>query len=321
MPELLLHARKLESIFELLGTKENNITYSLGWAFSRSPGFLQQFLNAALNTSKKWDLSSFEILLQEHKHEGGFTDIEFSGPDVHIIIEAKRGWNLPQLGQLKRYLPRFKPKLVHRVFITMSECTEVFAKQHLPAKVGGISVHHMNWQDLFHLSQNIRGSHAEKRLMEELRNYIHRIVNMQNQETNWVYVLALSNHEWAPGLTFIQVVEERKKYFHPMGTHGWPKEPPNYIAFRYRGRLQSIHHIEKALVINNFHPHFPEYPNRIEKTQHFLYWLGAAIRPAHEVKTGKVYANGRKWAMLDLLLTTKTIAQACERSKKRVESQ
>jgi len=141
---------------------------------------------------------------------------------------------------------------------------------------------------------------------------------MQNQETNWVYVLALSKHEWASGLSFIQVVEERKKYFHPMGTNGWPKEAPNYIAFRYNGCLQSIHHIEDFEVIKNFHPHFKEHPDRVEKDLYFLYSLGPAIKPAQEIKTGRVYANGRKWAMLDLLLTSKTIAQACERSKKRV---
>ncbi|MCG2728873.1 MAG: hypothetical protein L6276_01100, partial [Acetobacterium sp.] len=41
------------------------------------------------------------------------------------------------------------------------------------------------------------------------------------------------------GLSWIDIVEKRNKYFHPMGMNGWPKEPPNYIAFRYYGKLQS----------------------------------------------------------------------------------
>lgn len=90
------------------------------------------------------------------------------------------------------------------------------------------------------LSQFRGGTHAEKRLMQEFRNYIATIVNMQPQESNWVYVLALSNFEWAPGLNFIQTVERRKRYFHPYGVRGWPKEPPNYIGFRYNGQLQAF---------------------------------------------------------------------------------
>src|ERR1039458_588577 len=124
--------------------------------------------------------------------------------------------------------------------------------------------------------------------MQDFRNYLTTIVNMQPQESNWVYVVSLSNYEWARGLTFIQVVEERKRYFHPYGRYGWPSEPPNYIGFRYGGVLQSIHHIENAQVIKNFHPSFPEYHNK-EKEPYFLYKLGPAIRPSHEVKTGKIY--------------------------------
>lgn len=36
----------------------------------------------------------------------------------------------------------------------------------------------------------------------------------------------------------------------------------------------------------------------------FVYKLGSAIKPMHFVKTGKLYATGRVWAMLDTLLTS-----------------
>jgi len=44
MAELYLHQRQVQSVFNLLGEKENDITFSLGWALSRSPRFLCRFL-------------------------------------------------------------------------------------------------------------------------------------------------------------------------------------------------------------------------------------------------------------------------------------
>jgi uncharacterized membrane protein len=83
--------------------------------------------------------------------------------------------------------------------------------------------------------------------------------------------------------------------------------------------LQSIHHVESAEVIKNFHPHFPERPDKEEKEPHFLDRLGPPSRPAHEVKNGKVRRNARRWAMFDLLLTSKTISDACEATKARLK--
>ena len=51
----------------------------------------------------------------------------------------------------------------------------------------------------------------------------------------------------------------------------------------------------------------------------FVYKLRPAIVPTKVVKTGNIYASGRKWAMLDTLLTADTIAEACNISKARME--
>ncbi len=320
MPELLLHNRRVESVFSLLGQRENDITFSMGWALSRSPLLLQSFLQKALRTTHCCDPSGLVVALQEFQKGSGITDIEIRDAGLHVIIEAKRGWILPSQEQLRRYVPRFRQtKAENPLIVTASECSQDYAREYLPAAVERIPIRHISWAEMSALSQFSGGSHAEKRLMQEFRNYIATIVNMQPQESNWVYVLVLNNFEWAPGLTFIQVVEKRKRYFHPYGVRGWPKEPPNYLGFRYNGRLQSIHHVESAEVIRNFHPHFPECPDKEEKEPLFLYRLGPAIRPAHEVKNGKVQRNARRWAMLDLLLTSKTISDACEASKVRLK--
>jgi hypothetical protein len=320
MPHLTLHGRRIDSVFSLLGEKENHITYSLGWALTRSPGFLRQFLGRAVG---EWsgDDSGLSVLLQDSSPGSGITDIEIRSKDLHVIIEAKRGWELPSLAQLSRYAPRFGKVAATKIqrIVTMSECSQEYADHYLASSVAGIPLRHVSWRDLSHLTELTSGSHAEKRLMAELRNYMATIVSMQRQESNWVYVVSLNSSEWAPGLTFIQVVVDRHRYFHRYGRDGWPNEPPNYLGFRFDGKLQGIHHVEDAEVVRNFHPHFPERPDRDEDPC-LLYRLGPRIAPAREVKTGAIYPSGRKWAMLDLLLTSSSIAEACAESNRRVKS-
>lgn len=318
MPSLLLHNRPVESVFSLLGERENAITFSMGWVLSQSPAVLKRFLQLA---GVEWDgdFSQLVVVLQEFQHTSGITDVEIRGDGLHVIVEAKRGWSLPTEQQLRKYVPRFlKTTAKKRLIVTMSECSQDYAQHYQSAQVSGIPVQHMSWSEMSCVCQTSGGSHAEKRLMLEFRNYLATIVNMQPQESNWVYVVSLGKGEWEGSLTFIEVVEDRKRYFHPYGRGGWPKEPPNYIGFRYDGVLQSVHHIESAEVIRNFHPHFPECRDR-EGEPHFLYRLGPAITPAREVRSGTGLWNQRVWAMLDLLLTSKTISKARDASKKRMK--
>jgi hypothetical protein len=317
MPELLLRGRKVESVFNLLGQNENDITFSIGWALSQSPSFLQTVLQTAFGERKSYPLGKVAISLQEFAVKGGITDVEIRDPNLHVIIEAKRGWELPSKNQLTKYVPRFDAmNAKKRLMVTMSECSDDYARQFLVRSVGGVQVRHIGWAKINALTNLSKASHAEKRLMHELRSYLATIVNMQKEESNWAYVVSLNSWEWAPHLTFIDVVEKRRRYFHPYGSGGWPPEPPNYMAFRYHGRLQSIHHVEHAEVIRNFHPYFPEAPNKMVDP-HFLYKLGPAIRPADTVRSA-INRNARRWAMVDLLLTSKTIAQASVDSYKRV---
>ena len=320
MPELLLRDRPIKSIFNLLGQKENDITFSLGWALSKSPGLLRNFLKKAMRAKRRCDPNRLVIAMQEFQKNSGITDVEIRDESLHVIIEAKRGWNPPSEQQLKKYLPRFRQTRAEKpVIVTMSECSENYAREYGVSKVDGIPVRHISWGDMNSLSHIQGGTHAEKRLVQELRNYLATIVNMQQQESNWVYVVSLGHKEWAPGLTYIQTVEKRRRYFHPYGgVRGWPKEPPNYIGFRYDGILQSIRHIEKWEVIKNFHPHFPESPDEEEGEPYFLYRLGPAIRPSRQVETGKIFRGSKRWAMLDLLLTSGTIADASRKSYERV---
>lgn len=121
-------------------------------------------------------------------------------------------------------------------------------------------------------------------------------------------------------ISFLDVVLKKNKYFHPFGgkAKGWPVDPPNYIGFRYDGKLQSVHHIEKWQIVNGLDTVFKEVEPFSHDHKHLVYDLGPAIKPSQTIKTGKLYPSGRVWAMLDLLLTSKTISEARDKTKERL---
>jgi hypothetical protein len=325
MSELFLHKRKVNSVFHLLGEHENDITYSVAWAMSQSPAFLNAFLKHTLGMAV--DPDGVVIRLQQPERLAGITDIEIESPgQFFLIVEAKRGWNLPSLAQLKMYACR--PSFVAgdggvRKILPLSECSSVYATHCFGCtRVAGIDIQPTSWKEMAELAQKAMhgASHAEKRLLRELLTYMRGLMTMQKTDSNWVYVVSLG-----PGtpdgwnISWIDIVQVKSSYFHPVGG-AWPKEPPNYIAFRYGGKLQSIHHVEAADVFKNPHEKFPEIPSE-DWGPHFLYRLGPSFGPTREVKTGNIYPSGRVWCMLDTLFTAKTISQARDISKRREPSQ
>jgi len=90
MASLFLHGQPIDSVFELLGNQENDITYSIGWTLAKSDAFLRVFLKRFFPNPP--DIKNAKILLQEFKRDSGITDIEIQGDDFHVIVEAKRGW-------------------------------------------------------------------------------------------------------------------------------------------------------------------------------------------------------------------------------------
>lgn len=315
---LFLHRKPIESVFELLGRKENDLTYSVGWALAQSSILRESLVRAIFGIELS---ETLEVRLQERRPHSGITDIELLGKSVHLVIEAKRGWNLPTQQQLRLYAPRLrKTGCPHRALVSMSECNVKFAELHLPQQIAGCPVRHVSWQRVQQMAKARNGSHAEKRLLSELRRYLERVVKMQDQESNMVYVVSLGTDRpsWS-SIGWIEMVTEKKHYFHKVGVAGWPSSAPNYLGFRYHGRLQSIHHVEKYEIITNVTKYMPELKPGPWKP-HFLYWLGPAIRPLSEVRTGRIFRNGRVRAALDLLLTCKTISEARDLTKKRLKA-
>lgn len=324
MSEIYLHNKRVHSVFQLLGEHENDISYSVAWALAQCPSFLYSFLEKVLDL--KIDSADIGIRLQHHESGGGITDIEIElANEFYLIVEAKIGWNLPNQKQLEKYAKRpsfIKSNATIKRLVVLSECSNEYATHNLQIQnIGSIKIIPVSWRDMatFATDAQVKGSYAEKRLLRELISYLGGIITMQNIDSNWIYVVSLGSGTpkgW--NISWIDIVNKRLRYFHPIGGSGWPKDPPNYLAFRYFGKLQSIHHIEDYEVVTNIHKRISEIPDE-EWRPHFLYKLGPAFCPCNEVKTGNIYPNGRVWCMLDTLFTSDTISKARDISKKRQE--
>ena|ERR1700691_1784310 len=91
--ELTLHSHAVATVFDLLGGKEDDITYSVGWGLAQSEGFTRSVLREAYGDAEQGEITA--IRLQESESGTGRTDVEIETERLHLIVEAKRGRNLP----------------------------------------------------------------------------------------------------------------------------------------------------------------------------------------------------------------------------------
>jgi len=324
LPSFKLHGREISSIFQLMGYKENDISHSTAWVLGKCEAMLKVLVNDICG-SDNFDHKAVEICVQEYDKGSGITDIEIKdNKEFYIIIEAKRGWILPTKEQLIKYSNResFQKSICKtKIIATLSECSREYADHYLEIKhANGIPIKHISWKNIYEFAEAAysTSTNSEKKLLRELQLYLRGLMTMQNQNSNEVYVVSLgSGNPENCSLSWVDIVKQKNKYFHPMGGSGWPKEPPNYIAFRYSGKLQSIHHIEEYVVTVNANNEIAEMPDKEWDAPYFIYNLGSAIIPSKEVKTGNIYPNGRVWCHMDTLLTCDTISEARDLSKGR----
>jgi len=315
MAELSIYGKKVESIFQLLGEKEIDITNSVGYVFSNCNDFLLNFLNR-IEIEAPIDISSVEIKLQEIEKDKGITDIEIFLPnEFHIIIEAKKGWEFPTNEQLEKYAKRESFVLSNaknKKIIVFNKSTVSTELRFSISNLGEIPVKVVSWDDIRKIvskSTVKNESDIENRLLEQLAIYLDMINKKKNE--NLVYVVALNREKVEnSSLTYLDVVYEHQKYFDVI--KNFPSELPNYIAFRFDGKLQSIHHIEKSENFIDPSLHFPIPTQTWE--QRILFHLGPPFKPDHEVRTGnKIFRATRVWVNLDDLLTSQTISEALDK--------
>ena len=169
--------------------------------------------------------------------------------------------------------------------------------------------------------------------MNQLELYLQRVSTMQDKNSNKVYVVSLSKQTFPSGdgqgeTSFIDVVEKYRRYFHPI-KRDFPRQPPNYMGFRYSAHLKSIHKVEGWEIFNNFGllendqgtQLFPNQPKKDLDWNYYLYHLGPPIIPINKIRTEppgeKKFRARRVLSDIDLLLTSSTIAEAIEETKKR----
>ena len=322
MPTLLLRNRQVDSVFELIGRDENSLTFALGWCLREAPSLLAA-IAAALGLANPVEQET-SVLLQEFGGKHGFTDVEVRDPGRQFwILEAKVGFLPPGHEQLQKYADRLnvrkdegaKPVLV---VVAQSDRRDVMLQKAGPSAIDGIPVLVLSWGRLLRCCHeaHAQASNSGKRALAQLETFVRKVLLMRDQESNQVYVVSINNDHWEPiGTTFRAVVEEHGRYFHPAGS-GWPKTPPNYLAFRWHGQLQSVHHVESYKVVESMYGEFPN-ASKEQLDPYFLYTLGPAIKSAKTVRTGNIYRAGRVWAALDLLLTCETISDARDQSAAR----
>jgi hypothetical protein len=324
MARLLLHGRDVPTIFNVVrgfGLLENDMTRALGWALAHCDFFRGEFIRT-LGKADNGNSEEVVVSLQSQKSDAGITDIELElDGQFHVIVEAKRGWELPSRQQLEMYALRLAPGAFPcKSLVALTDATPEYSAVHLDCRtLNGIPVISRSWGELLRLAEKSRssGNHAERYIMGELVNYLRDLATLQDIHSNLVWVAPLKDETpkgWR--VSWIDVVREKLRYFHPVGYRNFPKVPPNYFAFRYRGKLQSIHHVEGYELIPDAHTAIPEIPKG-EIIDHIVYRLGSPFGPEQEVKLGNMWGTAHCQCMIDALFTCKTLEEAVNLTKSR----
>ena len=308
-----------------MGKDENSATYALGWALERSPRFAELLVEAI--AGRAIDVTNLRIALQKSGEDRGFTDVELHCDKVlHAIVEAKQGFVLPSKTQLARYRPRLLEAGFDAVVLVSVSATPLpIARLKLPKEVDSVPVMHLSWGAIRGIAKRARSEVSgleEKLWLRELIDHLEDYAAMNRTRDNMVYVVSLGSDAMREGSdrTWIDVVEQNQSYFHQVG-NSWPMQPPNYIAFRYRGRLQSVHRIEGFNIVNDVSTVDPTWCST--HVDHFVYKLGPAMRPPKPLLAGgrndSIKRAVRVWCAIDTLLSGQfeRLDQAHEETKRR----
>ena len=88
-------AGPIETMFDLLGHDENDMTASLGSGLAHNAAMLNRFVQRVAPGVSLTEPPAIE--LQKHdRADGGFTGIELLAPELHVIVEAKVGCSSPR---------------------------------------------------------------------------------------------------------------------------------------------------------------------------------------------------------------------------------
>lgn len=306
------HGRDVESVFDLLGNDENALTAALGFVLARSPELLGRVARLLLPGVDPGDLA----VRMETRDELGRTDLELQAGARLAVIEAKRGWLLPEDSQLAAYAPRVVTA-GEGVLVTLSDASRDWAAHALPAEVDGVPVRHLPWRDVrVELEAARAACRGEQRhWLDELHAYLGRAIKVREPGDSWTYCVAINRDR--PGddgdVTYRDFVD-RGWYFHPFGTGGWPKEAPNFVAFRWDNQVQRVHRVVESEVVPALPARWPDIAVTADTDRPYaVYRLGPAL-PGPPIPSGINYRANRLWVLLDQLLVGPTLQDALRNS-------
>jgi hypothetical protein len=307
---LTRHGREVSSVFDLLGRDENDLTAAFGFALACSPGLLRRIVQrVAPGTDEEGT-----VLRLESRDSGGRTDLEISTGDHLIVVEAKRGWLVPGETQLAKYAPRIGAH-GSGVLVSLSAASPAWALQTLPETVQGVPVAHLSWEQVLLDLTDARGATRgqERAWLAEFSDYLRKAIRMRDPADSWTYCVVVNNERPGGGgpCTFREFVTTEGCYFHPYGWgKGWPRTPPNFLAFRWDGKVQRVCRVTRAEVIQDLQSRWPGIPQTTETIRpHALYHLGSPL-PGTPIPSGTTYRAARIWVILDHLLTSPTLKDA-----------
>lgn len=308
---LTRYGRSIGSAFDLLGRNEVNLTAALGWTLTASPRLLAWMWD-------RWDLpgqvSAVDVSL-EVADDSGRTDLQLSNSAATVVVEAKRGWLLPEETQLTQYVPRLA-EAPHPLLVSLSDSSHRWAKARLVEVVGPVPVVHLAWDDVRAALRTLqsagvpRVSSAERVWLDQLATYLAGVRTVRDPAEQWVYVVAVNQK--APGGSGPHSYRDyvvNRRYFHPLAPQ-WPKRPPVLIGFRWDSMVRQVNRVVRDRMVETLQEEWPEIPvNDDTSRPHVIYELGPDL-PLPDITTSSVRQARRVWALLDQMLTTRDLAEA-----------
>jgi hypothetical protein len=267
-------------------------------------------------------LADAEVRLQTYDRDearAGITDIQLRTARAHVIVEAKRGWTIPTRAQLRRYAPILvRSTAQERCFVVLTrwgaDARAVVAAR-LGDEVEGFPIVTMGVSDVL---REARAAHRNERqhrarlFLAELLAYLEGGGYVGSHRDSRVFVVPLGKGTSEIGVPFHRIPYEEGIYWY--GLTGGPKVPPNYVGFRFDGRLQSIHHVEESQVFGRMSEIYPGTTKDWGPGVRLR--LGPAVRPVAVVRSGQL-RDRRVWADIDLLLTSATVEAAARLTRER----
>ena len=208
------HGREVGSVFDLVGSDENALTAALGFVLGRSPELLRRITLVLLPGV---DPDVEVAVRMETRDEAGRTDLELEAGSHLAVVEAKRGWLLPEYDQLAAYAPRVKAA-GQGVLATLSDASPAWAAHALPADVAGVPVRHLGWGEVrAELDAARAACRGEQRLwLDELHACLRRAIKVRDPADSWTYCVVISRKR--PG-------DGGRRTFRDFVDQGWYSTP------------------------------------------------------------------------------------------------